>query len=125
MITTARCGIRFLPITKSQLKEMLPLVDKPLIQHSVEEVLTGGVELVTIVTAQGKRAIEDHFGRSFELKHFLGRRARTSCGGDASPGQHGQHLLPFPEGVAKNRARRACYQESGGWEPFVYCGATC
>mgnify|MGYP001050440696 CR=1 FL=1 len=77
VITAAGWGIRFLPITKSQRKEMLPLVDKPLIQYSVEEAVACGVELVIIVTAQGKGAIEDHFDRSFELEHFLERKGEN------------------------------------------------
>lgn len=77
VIAAAGWGTRFLPITKSQPKEMLPLVDRPLIQYSVEEAVACGVELVIIVTAQGKRAIEDHFDRSFELEHFLERKGET------------------------------------------------
>jgi UTP--glucose-1-phosphate uridylyltransferase len=71
VITAAGWGTRFLPATKSQPKEMLPLVHKPIIQYSVEEVVSCGMELVVIVTAQGKRAIEDHFDRSFELEKVL------------------------------------------------------
>lgn len=71
VITAAGWGTRFLPITKSQAKEMLPLVNKPIIQYSVEEAVACGAELVVIVTALGKRAIEDHFDRSFELEQIL------------------------------------------------------
>lgn len=71
VITAAGWGTRFLPISKSQPKEMLPLVNKPLIQHTVEEAIACGVELVVIVTTLGKRSIEDHFDRSFELEHIL------------------------------------------------------
>ncbi len=71
VITAAGWGTRFLPVTKSQPKEMLPLVNKPLIQYSVEEAIHCGVELVVIVTALGKRAIEDYFDRSPELEHVL------------------------------------------------------
>ncbi|OGO24227.1 MAG: UTP--glucose-1-phosphate uridylyltransferase [Chloroflexi bacterium RBG_16_50_9] len=71
VITAAGWGTRFLPITKSQPKEMLPLVDKPLIQYSVEEAVNSGIEQIIMVTALGKRAIEDYFDRSFELEHFL------------------------------------------------------
>jgi len=77
VITAAGWGTRFLPITKSQPKEMLPLVDKPLIQYSVEEAVACGVELVIIVTALGKRAIEDHFDHSFELEHMLEQKGET------------------------------------------------
>ena len=71
VITAAGWGTRFLPITKSQPKEMLPLMNKPLIQYSVEEAVACGVEMVVIVTTLGKRAIEDYFDRSFELERVL------------------------------------------------------
>jgi UTP--glucose-1-phosphate uridylyltransferase len=71
VITAAGWGTRFLPITRSQPKEMLPLVDKPLIQYSVEEAIKSGIEQVIMVTAMGKRAIEDYFDRSLELEYFL------------------------------------------------------
>jgi UTP--glucose-1-phosphate uridylyltransferase len=60
-----------LPATKAQPKEMLPLFDKPIIQYAVEEAVAAGVEQVIIVTAAGKRAVEDHFDRSFELERYL------------------------------------------------------
>ena len=64
-------GTRFLPATKAQPKEMLPLVDKPIIQYAVEEAVAAGVEQVIIVTSSQKRAIEDHFDLSYELEHLL------------------------------------------------------
>ncbi len=64
-------GTRFLPATKAQPKEMLPLVDKPVIQYAVEEAVAAGIEQVIIVTSSQKRAIEDHFDRSYELEHLL------------------------------------------------------
>ena len=64
-------GTRFLPATKAQPKEMLPLVDKPVIQYAVEEAVAAGIEQVIIVTSSQKRAIEDHFDHSFELEHLL------------------------------------------------------
>jgi len=64
-------GTRFLPATKSQPKEMLPIVDKPVIQYLVEEAVASGIEEIIIVTGRGKRAIEDHFDFSFELEHTL------------------------------------------------------
>src|SRR6266480_5210493 len=64
-------GTRFLPATKAQPKEMLPLVDKPVIQYAVEEAVSAGIEQVIIVTSSQKRAIEDHFDLSFELEHLL------------------------------------------------------
>jgi UTP--glucose-1-phosphate uridylyltransferase len=67
----AGLGTRFLPATKAQPKEMLPLVDKPLIQYGVEEALHSGIQNIIIVTGRGKSAIEDHFDVSFELEHTL------------------------------------------------------
>ena len=64
-------GTRFLPATKAQPKEMLPIVDKPVIQYLVEEAVKAGIEEITFVTGRGKRAIEDHFDYSFELEKTL------------------------------------------------------
>lgn len=74
VIAAAGLGTRFLPATKSQPKEMLPLMNKPLIQYAVEEAVACGVELVVIVTALGKSAIENYFDRSFELEYLLEQR---------------------------------------------------
>jgi UTP--glucose-1-phosphate uridylyltransferase len=71
IIPAAGLGTRFLPATKASPKEMLPLVDKPLIQYAVEEAVAAGIEDIIIVTGRGKRAIEDHFDRSFELEENL------------------------------------------------------
>ena len=71
VIPAAGLGTRFLPATKAQPKEMLPLVDKPAIQYVVEEAVRSGLTEVLIITGRGKRSIEDHFDRSFELEHFL------------------------------------------------------
>jgi len=70
----AGLGTRFLPATKAQPKEMLSLVDKPLIQYGVEEAMHSGVQNIIIVTGRGKTAIEDHFDVSFELEHLLETR---------------------------------------------------
>jgi UTP--glucose-1-phosphate uridylyltransferase len=70
----AGLGTRFLPATKAQPKEMLPLVDKPLIQYGVEEAIHSGIQNIVIVTGRGKTAIEDHFDVSFELEHLLETR---------------------------------------------------
>jgi UTP--glucose-1-phosphate uridylyltransferase len=72
----AGLGTRFLPATKASPKEMLPLVDKPLIQYVVEEAVASGIESVIIVTGRGKTAIEDHFDISFELEHLLRERGK-------------------------------------------------
>jgi len=71
VIPAAGLGTRFLPATKASPKEMLPLVDKPLIQYTVEEAVAAGIEDIIIITGRGKRAIEDHFDRSVELEENL------------------------------------------------------
>ena len=76
VITAAGLGTRFLPVTKAQPKEMLPLVDKPTIQYSVEEAIASGIDEVILVTGGGKRAIVDHFDRSRELEYYLEQRGK-------------------------------------------------
>jgi len=71
ILPVAGFGTRFLPATKAQPKEMLPVVDKPAIQYLVEEAVQAGIEEIVFVTGRGKRAIEDHFDYSFELDHTL------------------------------------------------------
>lgn len=71
IIPAAGLGTRFLPVTKSQPKEMLPVVDKPCIQYVVEEAVAGGASEILMVTGRGKRALEDHFDRSIELETEL------------------------------------------------------
>jgi UTP--glucose-1-phosphate uridylyltransferase len=71
VIPAAGLGTRFLPATKAQPKEMLPLLDKPAIQYVVEEAVRAGMNDILIITGRGKRSIEDHFDRSIELEHFL------------------------------------------------------
>ena len=77
VLPAAGLGTRFLPATKAQPKEMLPVVDKPLIQYVVEECIASGIEDIIIVTGRGKNAIEDHFDSSPELERFLEVRAKT------------------------------------------------
>ena len=73
----AGLGTRFLPATKAQPKEMLPLVDKPIIQYGIEEAAAAGIEDIVIVTGRGKNAIEDHFDVSIELESFLESRNKN------------------------------------------------
>jgi UTP--glucose-1-phosphate uridylyltransferase len=73
----AGLGTRFLPATKAQPKEMLPLVDKPIIQYGVEEALAAGCDQIIIITGRGKTAIEDHFDVSYELERMLEERGKT------------------------------------------------
>jgi len=76
VIPAAGLGTRFLPATKAQPKEMLPVVDKPAIQHVVEEAVRAGIRDILIITGRGKRSVEDHFDRSFELEHYLEKSGR-------------------------------------------------
>jgi len=73
----AGLGTRFLPATKAQPKEMLPLVDKPIIQYGVEEALAAGCDQIIIITGRGKTAIEDHFDHSYELEKLLEEKKKT------------------------------------------------
>lgn len=76
IIPAAGLGTRFLPATKAQPKEMLPIVDKPTIQYIVEEAVASGIEDIIIVSGRGKRAIEDHFDKSFELEEVLFKKGK-------------------------------------------------
>jgi len=76
IIPAAGLGTRFLPATKAQPKEMLPIVDKPTIQYIIEEAIASGIENILIITGRGKRAIEDHFDRSFELEEELRKKGQ-------------------------------------------------
>lgn len=77
VIPVAGLGTRFLPATKAQPKEMLPLVDKPVIQHVVEEAIHAGIENIVLITGRGKQAIENHFDVAFELEEALDRRGKS------------------------------------------------
>ena len=76
VIPAAGLGTRFLPATKAQPKEMLPVVDKPAIQYVVEEAVRAGIDDILIITGRGKRSLEDHFDRNFELEYFLGEKGK-------------------------------------------------
>jgi UTP--glucose-1-phosphate uridylyltransferase len=77
VIPVAGLGTRFLPATKAQPKEMLPLVDKPVIQYVVEEAIHAGIENIILVTGRGKQAIENHFDVAYELEEALSRRGKV------------------------------------------------
>lgn len=120
VIPAAGFGTRFLPATKAQPKEMLPIVDKPVIQYIVEEAAASGIEQVIIITGQSKRAIEDHFDRSFELESHL-----------ADQGKHKQleeirrvsDLVDFvyvrQKGPIGNGTAVLCAKDVVGNEPFA------
>ncbi|XQY91548.1 UTP--glucose-1-phosphate uridylyltransferase GalU [Metabacillus sp. HB246100] len=76
IIPAAGLGTRFLPATKAQPKEMLPIVDKPTIQYIIEEAVASGIEDIIIVSGRGKRAIEDHFDKSYELEETLSKKEK-------------------------------------------------
>ncbi len=76
VIPAAGLGTRMLPITKSMPKEMLPIVDKPVIHYVVKEAIEAGIEDILIITGKGKRAIEDYFDRSFELEYYLREKGK-------------------------------------------------
>jgi len=92
VIPVAGLGTRFLPATKAQPKEMLPLVDKPIIQHVVEEAIRAGVEHLVLVTGRGKQAIENHFDVAYELEDTLRRRGKQD---DLDQVQGITHLAQF------------------------------
>ncbi len=88
----AGLGTRFLPVTKASPKEMLPVVDKPLIQYAVEEAVEAGIQVLIFVTGRNKRAIEDHFDRACELEEVLSAKGKT--------GLLGEVRAILPEGVS-------------------------
>jgi UTP--glucose-1-phosphate uridylyltransferase len=77
VIPAAGLGTRFLPATKAQPKEMLPVVDKPAIQYVVEEAVRAGITDILIITGRGKRTLEDHFDRNFELEYYLEQKGKV------------------------------------------------
>src|SRR6478609_8607656 len=79
VIPAAGLGTRFLPATKAQPKEMLPVVDKPAIQYVVEEAVRAGLDDILIITGRGKRSREDHFDRNIELELELEERGKTAA----------------------------------------------
>ena len=79
VIPAAGWGTRFLPATKAMPKEMLPIIDKPVIQYVVEEAVASGIKDVILITGWQKRAIEDHFDRSSDLERFLETQGKTKA----------------------------------------------
>ena len=77
IIPAAGLGTRFLPATKAQPKEMLPVVDKPTIQHIIEEAVASGIEEILIITGRNKKCIEDHFDKSIELELELQKSGKS------------------------------------------------
>jgi len=114
----AGLGTRFLPATKAQPKEMLPLVDRPLVQYVVEEARAAGIERIVIVTGRGKNAIEDHFDTSFELEHMLEERGKSELLGlvreisDMIPISYVRQKVALGLGHAVLQARELVGQEA-------------
>ena len=106
----AGLGSRFLPVTKASPKEMLPIVDKPLIQYAVEEAAAAGITDMIFITGRNKRAIEDHFDKAYELETELALRNKTELL-EAVPGGHAAwhqlHLHPPVRG-ARASGTRCC-----------------
>ncbi len=121
MFPAAGLGTRFLPATKAQPKEMLPLVDKPIIQYGVEEAVASGVDNIILVTGRGKNAIEDHFDVSVELETFLESRGKKELLAEI---RKISNLINFslraPGRTARSRPRRARHARPlVGDEPFA------
>ena len=102
----AGLGTRFLPATKAQPKEMLPLVDKPIIQYVIEEAIASGLTSIIIVTGKGKNAIEDHFDVSYELERHLAARGQTELLEQVRQIATDPGLLRAPGRAARPRPRR-------------------
>ena len=120
LIPVAGLGTRFLPATKAQPKEMLPLVDTPVIQYVVEEAIHAGIENVVLVTGRGKQAIENHFDVAHELEETLRRRGRTE---DLATVQGITHLGQFSyvrQGEPLGLGHAVlCARHAVGDEPFA------
>jgi len=78
VIPAAGIGTRFLPATKAQPKEMLPIIDTPVIQYVVQEAIDSGITDILIISGKGKRAVEDHFDRNWELENILSQKEDES-----------------------------------------------
>ena len=94
VIAVAGSGTRFLPATKVQPKEMLPIVDKPIIQYVVEEMVNSGIKNIILVTKWDKKTLEDHFDRSFELEHSL-----AAAGATISPSLSNTRIASWAERI--------------------------
>ena len=116
----AGLGTRFLPATKAIPKEMLSLVDKPIIQYGVEEALAAGIEEIIIVTARGKSAIEDHFDTSFELEANLEKKGKKELLAVARHVASMAKLAYVRQGEAKGLGHAVLQaKELVGDEPFA------
>ena len=117
----AGLGTRFLPATKAQPKEMLPLVDKPIIQYGVEEAVASGVDNIILVTGRGKNAIEDHFDVSVELETFLEARGKKEQLAEIRKISNADQLLPTSARASRSASATPCSSRATlvGDEPFA------
>jgi UTP--glucose-1-phosphate uridylyltransferase len=117
----AGLGTRFLPVTKASPKEMLPIVDKPLIQHAVEEAVAAGMTQLVFITGRNKRAIEDHFDKAYELETELEAKGRTTlldCVRKIVPSDVSCIYVRQPEALGLGHAV-LCARPVVGREPFA------
>jgi UTP--glucose-1-phosphate uridylyltransferase len=120
VIPAAGLGTRFLPATKAQPKEMLPIVDKPTIQYIVEEAISAGIESILIITGRGKRNIEDHFDKSYELESELKRKGNVSLLNMVEDISHLVDVFYVRQKEAKGLGHAiGCAQAFVGNEPFA------
>jgi UTP--glucose-1-phosphate uridylyltransferase len=116
----AGLGTRFLPATKAQPKEMLPLVDKPIIQYGVEEATASGVDRIIIVTGRGKNAIEDHFDINVELEAFLEARGKSGLAQEIRAISEAIHVAYVRQGEPLGLGHAVlCARDLVGEEPFA------
>ncbi|OLO42370.1 UTP--glucose-1-phosphate uridylyltransferase [Alkalihalophilus pseudofirmus] len=120
IIPAAGLGTRFLPATKAQPKEMLPIVDKPTIQYIVEEAIASGIEDIIIVSGRSKRAIEDHFDKSYELEETLLKKGKMDLLDEVSEisNMANIHYIRQKEALGLGHAI-ACAKSFIGNEPFA------
>lgn len=120
LIPVAGLGTRFLPATKAQPKEMLPLVDKPVIQHVVEEAIRAGIQCIVLVTGRGKQAIENHFDTAYELEDTLRRRGKAEDLALVQEIAHLSHFTYVRQGEPLGLGHAVlCGRHAIGNEPFA------
>ena len=121
VIPVAGYGTRFLPATKAQPKEMLPIVDKPIIQYVVEEIVASGITDIILVTGASKRAVEDHFDYNFELQAWLKKQGKIA---EEKEIRHIAEMANFiyvrQKGAYGNATPILAARDIVGMEPFVY-----
>lgn len=120
VIPVAGFGTRFLPVTKAQPKEMLPIVDKPVIQYVVEEAVASGITDIILVTGQGKRAIEDHFDHNAELYNWLIKQGKIKLKIEVKKiAEMANFIYIRQKGSYGNGTPVLCAREVVGDEPFA------